>query len=318
MTRLSTLCGLLLTAALTCPLPAHGPGVPATPPPPPFAGAQGGATPDYTGATGGATPEAPGPKGGVTPAGPTQGPGDGGTTSDPAPRSTPRTSRGLGGAAPARGGLRAKPKDLGATWKDLIGVAWKPVFLPTADRGAYQGRTLEPAQALGAGDAKAAWPRRQGRCALVVRMDTGNPRHVRALERLEARGSFVAAASLFDCYRVDLAGSKTRLVTLTVHRTDGTKVGEVSGLRRLRRVEDIMQRVYRLEAGGDLRESGLKATEALEGLARCREGIRSLEKMVICDDCGRTRKDVVARIAEYRRAAAGWEAALDRLGVASK
>lgn len=299
---------VILGAALVLALgasPALAHGWLFTPPPAP-------AAPVFTGAEGGANAPTPGPLGGgdAPGTGGTTGPvgGAGGGTTPTTQPTPPVVLRGGGNATPAgRGGQtrgttsRLRPKAGLSPWLSRLHTPWTTVFPVTRD--GYDQNLMAGMELT---SAEGGWTRRDAPSIVLV-YDAANDAHEKLIDRLDADRRFVAAAHLFNCFRV--AGKKGCAAKLTVFDAEGKQVGQLEG-RRAHRAFRLMEKAYDAKKGADLSKVVPTVASVLEGAAYCDHHLEWMEKKIICPDCGHEREDVVETIDQMKVRKAGFSRAL--------
>lgn len=283
MNRNTALLALVVALLGATPVFAHGWTIPPTPPYSPT----GGGGPEYQGAVGGGegiVPEVE-PTGGTAtpqPQGP-QGPNYRfGTRTTP--KLATRVSR---PTAPTR-----RPKTARSPWLKNISVPWQAVFAPVAENGTYAKTQQNPLAGVMLSAEQGGWERSKAR-ALVLVLDPSKKSHLKSLKALESDSRFVAAANLFDCYRVDARSLKKApsSPTLSAFDAKGNLVGQLKG-RTLRKGFELAEKAW-----GKKMTTKVQAAHAhLGGIAYYEQHIEKLEKAIICPDCGHERNDVARRL----------------------
>lgn len=295
-----TLCMVLGVATFmalgAAPVLAHGwlfvPPAPPAPPP-----AIGGGEAEYTGPVGGgelAEPEPPAPGTTTPPPSSTPDPRRGGVSS----RTGGTTSRGHGGVSAGR----SRPKGVATPWADDIVVPWKSVF-PVSKNGYDKDLTAGVRLA----ERDGGWSRRDAPSLLFV-YDAANEEHAKLLQRLNKDRRLVAAAHLFNCFRV--AGKKGSGVKLSVFDDKGTLVSEIGG-KKVNRAYKALEKAYDAKKGRDLSKLLPSVASILDSLAYCDHHVKWMERKIICPDCGHEREDVVETLGQMKVRRQALERALE-------
>lgn len=267
---------------------------------PPYDGPSGGGTATYQGPGGGGD-FAPGPQAG------TGGESSGGTTAAPLGGKSAAGGTGAvnrtgitGGTAYGSSAGARKPKSMSQPWLKLVRVPWSAAFAPT--QAGYDSDAAALFHALTLSPEEGGLPRDADLGSIVLVYDPSDAAHAKALESLEANHTFKIGSHFFNCLKVDSRGLSNAPsdIVLSVHRKDGTAVGELKGGRDVRRAHKLLEVAYEADRGVALGKVLPKMDQLLSMSAAHTHYITTLEGGIVCPDCGHERHDVMERLKEFR------------------
>jgi hypothetical protein len=198
-----------------------------------------------------------------------------------------------GGGTPAR-----RPTE--DPFADAIRVRWTPAFLPFLRNDGYAGVEATLDESMRRSETDGGLPR-DGRPSLVFLYDAAAPAHVAALRAIDKDGRLRAAATFFNCVRVDAGSGKDAVAepTLVVFDADGRRLGAAPGDKRLGREFELMEKAF-AKTGGDLSKIATQADQVLKHRAWTERRLAQVGVGVVCPDCGELRGDLLAEIEELK------------------
>ena len=123
----------------------------------------------------------------------------------------------------------------------------------------------------------------------------------------------MTGANLFNCFRIEHDGSSpngSAAVILSAWRRDGSFIGQVVGVGRLRGTYKLLRKALLDDTGRKMGHMMSGVQEALAGLAQSKGHLEYLYERLIDSGTGHVDKRIAKRIRHTLRAQTGWGAVL--------